>query len=90
MLSCFMFMVMLKKITLCQWQVNMQGMHKETPCYVILMLLNSLYGAFDDIFDILKKITLCQWQVNMQGMHKETPLHDAARNGHFQVCAHAD
>ena len=21
----------------------------------------------------------------MQGMHKETPLHDAARNGHFQV-----
>ena len=25
-------------------------------------------------------------EVNMQGMHKETPLHDAARNGHFQVC----
>ena len=24
-------------------------------------------------------------EVNMQGMHKETPLHDAARNGHFQV-----
>ena len=36
-------------------------------CYVILMLLNSLYGAFD----ISKKITLCQ--VHMQGMHKETP-----------------
>ena len=28
-------------------------------------------------------------EVNMQGMHKETPLHDAARNGHFQVCPHA-
>ena len=29
-------------------------------------------------------------EVNMQGMHKETPLHDAARNGHFQVCWHDD